>query len=100
MQLVCYSVFLIKINSCRYPSQQPGNASYANSHYMQPGSAGGGGYYPPVGGGGSAGECPTGYRDRYQQPGGGQQMDWSRSERDYGDYRRNDYDRRPPPANS
>lgn len=37
-----------------------------------------------------------GYRDRYASGG----IDWNRSERDYGDYRR-DYDRRPPPpANS
>lgn len=77
----------------RYPNQQPGNAGYVNNQYNMPP---GGGYYPQSSAG--PGDFPPGYRDRY--PPGSGQMDWNRSERDYGDYRRGDYDRRQPPANS
>lgn len=79
--------------SGRYAQQ----AGYTNNHYMQSNSA----YYPPGGGegrGAGAAEFPTDYRERYPSSsagGGVTPIDWSRAERDYGDYRR-----RQPPANS
>lgn len=74
----------------RYPTQQAGGYP-PNSHYNMPPNS----YYPPGSGGGGGGDFPPNYRERYPPA---QMNEWR--ERDYGDYRRNEYDRRPPPANS
>uniref|UniRef100_A0A6B2E7W5 Chromodomain-helicase-DNA-binding protein 1 n=1 Tax=Phlebotomus kandelakii TaxID=1109342 RepID=A0A6B2E7W5_9DIPT len=72
-----------RIDKRRYPSS---HGNYGSGLYLPPGS-----YYQPPG------DMASGYRGRYDPP-GGSSIDWNR-DREYVEYRR-DFDRRPPPANS